>query len=443
MMQDAIGSQGISDAQLKKVSPQLKKAHKAVHALLDSGEQGFITNLFDKKEEKRILQLAKTIQTQFTQVLIIGIGGSDLGARALQSFFPKEKGITLFFLGDTTDPVEINRICKQINWEKCAINAISKSGNTVEPLSVFLSIREKLMKKVGKKNHAKHVFITTESSESVFGQLAKENEYAHIVHPKNIGGRWTILSIVGLLSAAITGSDIKQLRKGAQEYYLQAKKQSHNSAMLYAALHYLHLQKGKSLAVLMPYTSQLDLLGSWYRQLFAESLGKEKTRMGKKVHTGLTPLSAHGPKDQHSQVQLYASGPFDKVITFIRIETDSLKTQLPALPQSHPASFLSKVSLHKILQVEQEATALALTKQKRATGTIRLKEVSEYSIGQLICFFELACVYLAELMDVNAFDQPGVEEGKNNMYALLGKPGYENTKKAIVNKQKTQKNYIS
>lgn len=442
MMKEAVGSKGIGEKKLAKLQPRLKAVHSEAHAFMDSGEQGFIQTLFDTSESKLIREQAQLFQKKFKQLLVIGIGGSDLGARALQSLFAKKTTkLEVFFLGDTTDPIEIERVCKQIDWKHCAVNPVSKSGNTVEPLSVFFYVQQQLIKAVGKKNHAKHVFVTTEDKQSIFHQLVQKHGYTLIPHPFSIGGRWTVLSVVGLVSAEASGIATSQLRKGARDYYLSASKKTMNPSLIYAALHYLGIQQNQSLAVLMPYAADLEEFGGWYRQLFAESLGKEKNRKGKKVYTGLTPLAANGPKDQHSQVQLYNSGPFDKLITFIRVQQDQAKLSIPAVAKEE-ASFLSQKSFHEILGIEQEATALALANHKRPSGTILLPDMSEYTIGQLFCFFELACVYLAELLDINAFDQPGVEEGKNNMYALLGKPGYAEFKKKMQAQKKAIRKYI-
>jgi len=445
MLKGAIGSKGLSEDKLKKIQPHLRDVHKTSHILLDTGEQGFIQTLFDQKETKLILDHANKIKKKFKQMLVIGIGGSDLGARALQSIFQdKTKGVEILFLGDTTDPLEIKRICSRINWSQCAINPVSKSGNTVEPLSTFLYVRQQLIKHVGKKYHAKHVFVTTQDQDSALKKLVDKNGYTLIPHPKNIGGRWTAMTLVGLLSAAVSGIDIKALRNGAKDYYAKAAKKSMNGAMVYASLHYLGIKQEQSLAVLMPYASHLEEFGGWYRQLFAESLGKAKNRKGKKVYTGVTPIAANGPKDQHSQVQLYSSGPFDKLITFIHIEEDKANLSVPRLKNTdNLPSFLSEIKFQDILQYEQEATALALASHKRASGVIRLSDSSEYVIGQLFCFFELACVYLAEILDINAFDQPGVEEGKNNMYALLGKPGYEKNKQKMKKQKASYKKQIA
>lgn len=422
MFQKIVGQHGISPAKLKSIQVKRLRAHKSVVKLLDSGEQGFIKTLSDSKELALINKWSGVLKKNFSQILLIGIGGSDLGARALNQAFSSSNKKQVFFLGDTADPVEIEKVFAQIDWGKCAIIPVSKSGNTVETISVFLFARNKLVKVVGKTKHAKHVFVLTENKPSVFLNIANQQGYNIIPHPLNIGGRWTVLSIVGLLSAAFVGVDIKALRKGARDFYNQAMKFANNPAMKYAALHYLGAKQGQSLAVLMPYSSRLEAFGAWYRQLFAESLGKAKNRKGKSGNIGLTPIVAIGPKDQHSQVQLYNEGPFDKLVTFIRVENSNLLSKVPKhWPGEDDIAYLDNWPYQDMLNIEQESTAKALKNHKRPSGTISIPEISEYSVGQLFVFFELACIYLAELFDINAFDQPGVEQGKEWMRKKLNK----------------------
>ena len=228
MLKGAVGSKGISEAKLKKLAKKTTAAHHASHKLLDSGEQGFVKTLFSKKDEA---QLTKSVQKlkerKFKQLLVIGIGGSDLGARALQSIFREKvgkQGMEVLFLGDTPDPQEIKRVCKLIDWKHCAINPVSKSGNTVEPLSVFFYARKLLIKSVGKEQHARHIFVTTQDQPSLFRNLVNQHGYTLIPHPQTIGGRWTVLSLVGLVSAAASGIDIHALKTGAKSFYNKAKK---------------------------------------------------------------------------------------------------------------------------------------------------------------------------------------------------------------------------
>lgn len=416
MHRKAVGNHGISSTKVNVNKARQMKAHQAAITLLDSGEQGFIKTLFNSKDLALINKWSEYLSKSFSQILLIGIGGSDLGARALNQIFPSSSKKQVFFLGDTADPIEINRVCSAIDWKKCAVIPVSKSGSTVETITVFLYARDLLIKAVGKEKHKKHIYMLTEDNPSVLHNIAIRQEYTLIPHPQNIGGRWTVLSIVALLSSAFTGANVKELRKGARDFYNMAKLSKNNPAMKYAMLHYLGCKQGQSLAVLMPYSSRLESFGAWYRQLFAESLGKAKNRKGKIVNTGVTPIVAVGPKDQHSQVQLYNDGPYDKLITFIRVESTVSNEMVPKHWKGEESiAYLDSWSYHDLLNIEQESTAQALKVHKRPSGTISIPELSEYYVGQLFILFELACVYLAELFDINAFDQPGVEEGKQWM----------------------------
>lgn len=413
MFKKSVGPQGIDRKKLDALRSKTKKAHQKSHKKIESDEHSFISALYDQKMSRDISSYAAKIKKNYKQLLLIGIGGSDLGARALREIFhDKSDSLELFFLGDTTDPREIERVCSKIDFKKCAVNVVSKSGNTVEVLSVFLYIRERLVKALGKNKHASAIYAITEDNSGALKKLVDLNGYHFIEHPANIGGRWSVLSIVGLLSAAAAGISHSQLRKGGRELYEAYKRSVNNPAMTYAALHYMAMKNGQSNAVLMPYSAVLEKFGHWYRQLFGESLGKK--------NKGLTPIVCLGPKDQHSQMQLYNEGPFDKVVTFLKIEKDNLGFTVPKSWRGEEAvKYLEGWRLHEILNVEQDATARALAHHGRPNGTIAVPELNEYYTGQLFMFFELACIYLAELMRVNAFNQPGVEEGKKIMSRKL------------------------
>lgn len=444
MLRSAVGRGGVSEAKFKKTLLRLKKKHRQIHAFLKDGEQGFLQDVFNTYEEREIIRYGSKIRRGFSQLLVIGIGGSDLGARALQEIFQdSKKGVEILFLGDTPDPTELKRVFSKVQWKKCAVMPISKSGNTVEPLSTFLLARDRLVKAVGKAKHQKHVFVLTEDKPSLFHDLAIEQEYELIEHPHTIGGRWTVLSRVALISAVASGIDIKGLRKGARDFALACQKSYRNPSLVYSALHLAGREQGLDQAVLMPYSSNLEKFGAWYRQLFGESLGKAKNNKKKRVYAGITPIVSVGPKDQHSQIQLYNEGPFDKLITFVKVLSSSQQIRLPKHWKGEKdLAYLNGKDTHRILNIELEATASALKKHHRANGAILLADLSPHSIGQLFIFFELACVYLAEGLDINAFDQPGVEEGKVSMYVLLGKKGYENERKALLKDLSTARKII-
>lgn len=426
MLKKHVGSSGVDEKDVIKLASKTKLVHSRTHKMLKTGKgSAFVRELSNNASVYSIKKQAEFVRKHFESLIVIGIGGSDLGARVLQQAFKRSgNGVDVYFLGDTTDPSEIEKILSEVNLKRTAINIVSKSGNTVEPLATFLYVRKKLITEVGKKEHAEHIFVTTDPSESILNKMVELHGYHWLHHPHDIGGRWAVLTVVGLFSAACSGIDIRELVKGAKDYYERSKAKPRNASMIYAALHHLAFKQGKNISVLMPYSSQLSTLGDWYSQLWAESLGKE----GK----GMTPVSALGPKDQHSQVQLYNQGPDDKIITFIKVNKIDHKAVVPKhLEGEEEIKFLDGKKLDDILNIEQQATSLALKKHKRPNATITIDEVSENQVGQLLMFFMLACVYSAEFENINAFDQPGVEEGKVNMYAMLGKKGYAKQKEKL------------
>jgi len=236
---------------------------------------------------------------------------------------------------------------------------------------------------------------------------------------------------VGLLPAAFCGIDIKGLLVGAAQMDEACKNEDiyKNPAHMYALLQYIGMEKGKNICVMMPYADSLRLISDWYAQLWAESLGKQYDLDGKVVNVGQTPVKALGVTDQHSQVQLYAEGPFDKIIVFLGVEEYRETITIPKTYSDMPSlGFLGGVTHNDLIKVEQAATEYAITKSGRMNMTLTLPRVTAQTLGQLLYFFEVATAYAGELLNIDAFDQPGVEEGKNATYAMFGRPGYEDKK---------------
>ena len=266
-----------------------------------------------------------------------------------------------------------------------------------------------------------------------------------LVIPDGVGGRFSELCPVGLLPAAVCGIDIEGLLAGAL-YMDELCKESDpmkNPAMMGAMLQVLAMRAGCNISVMMPYADSLKLMADWYAQLWAESLGKRVGKDGSNVYAGQTPVKALGVTDQHSQVQLYTEGPFDKVITFLGVDQYRTTYRIPGGCEDIPAvSFLGGHTLNELIKAEQQATEYAVFKAGRPSRTITLPEVNEFTIGQLIAFFEWETAFAGELLGINTFDQPGVEEGKNATYALLGRPGYEEKKQELDNAPEKAKKYM-
>ena len=385
---------GISKTELRKLQPKLKFAQKKIKHLQISGEQGFFDLPFDTVNLKKIEKLAKEVQKKFSRLIVIGIGGSDLGARAIWQACPGNK-MELRFLSNP-DPDTVSEVLNLTaeEWKKTALNIVSKSGSTLETMSNFLVARDRLIKVIGKDSHKAHIYITTDPG-SKLESWGLEQGYKVLEHPKNVGGRFSVLSIVGLFPVACGGVRISEILAGAREV-------SESEAAKFAVLNFLAYQKGKKIQVLMPYADRLLNFSFWYRQLWAESLGKDGI--------GPTPLTTSGAVDQHSQIQLFNDGPNDKSITFIKVEKFFHKLKVP---KGFPGlEFAAEKDFAEILHAELLGTAEVLTKKKRLNNIITVPNLSPKSIGALLQFFILATAYSGELYGVNTYNQPGVEEGK-------------------------------
>lgn len=414
------GVVGISAKELNSYSADLKSANKifATYAskpaflrILKQDAEIPSTGLGTGAETKRV---AKYIRAHFKSLIVIGIGGSDLGARAaLQALENSTDNFPIYFCGDTTDPAPLNKILKTVNLKTAAINVVSKSGETIETLSALLIIKEHLKKLVGKK-YASHIFATTSPVLGLLKTMAEIEGYTIIPHMP-VGGRFSVLSSVAFLPMACAGIDIVKMLQGGIEMSKVINNNNilGNAPFAFAAVnHHANTRRKQNILIMMPYSYSLREFAKWFRQLWAESLGKKGL--------GQTPVAALGPTDQHSQLQLYQEGPMDKIITFIKLE----KWESLEIPNNVPAdvAYLAGKNLGHIVDEELKSTAMALASHKRPSNVITLPGLNEYSLGQLFMFFELAAAYSAELYGIDAYDQPGVELSKKYLHDALGKP---------------------
>ncbi|MFZ2070109.1 MAG: glucose-6-phosphate isomerase [Halobacteriota archaeon] len=409
----------------------------------EEGRLQFMDLPYHEKVADGIISLANEKAFKYENFLVIGIGGSTWGSIALHTalshpyynLLPKEKrgGRPRFFALDNCDPDETAGLIDVLDPEKTLINIVSKSGATPEPAANFMICYEMIKKSVGS-DYAEHFIITTDEGDGAgdgagaLRKVAKEENFLCLDIPKRVGGRFSVFSPVGLFPAAVLGIDVKNLLSGAR-YMAELCNQSdmwQNPAYLFAVLEYLLLTLKKyNISVLMPYSRKLRHIVNWYVQLWAESLGKEKSRDGELINAGSTPLKAVGAADQHSLLQLFNEGPFDKNITFIKIEQYEYGVAIPLLFSGYnELKYLGGHSLAELIKTEQIATQLALTNYKRPNKTIILPEINAFTIGELMYFYEVVTTVMGELLNVNAFNQPGVEEGKNFTYALMGREGF-------------------
>jgi glucose-6-phosphate isomerase len=316
------------------------------------------------------------------------------------------------------------------------VNVISKSGGTGETMAQYLVVRAWLQEALGDAAF-RHLVFTTDPERGALRELAAREGIATLDVPPGVGGRYSVLSPVGLLPAALVGIDIAALLEGARHAIQRAESRDllENPAALYAALHWAaDTDLGARIHVLMPYTDRLRDFAEWYRQLWAESLGKRVDREGRAVHVGPTPVAAVGATDQHSQVQLFMEGPFDKVITFIRLERFEEEIAIPAPSGQAPGpaaelppdmAYLPGHSLGELLNAEYHATSTALAEMGRMSCTLHLAGLTPQTVGEAIMFFQLATGYAGAWYGIDPFDQPGVELGKRLTYAAMGRPGYQ------------------
>jgi len=439
MMQEYVGEKGINEASLQERSELYANAAEAMLTKRDKMKwrelphnQGEIV--------KEILAVAEDVRANFENFVVLGIGGSALGPTAVQQSLshlryndlPAEKrnGPKLY-VEDNVDPERMASLLDVIDVEKSCFNVISKSGSTSETMAQLLFITELLREKLGE-NWSKNVIATTDAQKGNLVRIARENGLRCFIVPDGVGGRFSELCPVGLIAAAVCGIDIEELLAGAayMDELLSEKDIWKNPAYMSAALECLGAEMGANISVFMPYADSLRYISDWFAQLWGESLGKIRKSDG--VRTGMTPVKALGVTDQHSQVQLYTEGPYDKIVTFLGVDRFRCVVEIPHAFDSVPdVAFLSGHSFNELILSEQKATAYALTKSGHMNKTITLPEVNAFTVGQLLYMLEVQTAFAGELLGIDAFDQPGVEEGKNATYALLGKKGYDEKRKEL------------
>ncbi len=425
------------ELEIKAHADTLEKARKSLLERLDDPNAmlGWINLPNETHLLASVETLASELETQeiFTDLVVLGIGGSSLGGQTVVSALqhparhlqPAGKGMRVHFV-DNVDGDVISGLIEALDAKTTLINVISKSGTTTETMAAYLVFKDWLEHNLGSRAH-KHIIATTDPLRGVLRPLATSRGYRTLDVPQSVGGRYSVFSPVGLLPIRLAGIDITRLLQGARKANDDLNTAiEKNAALLFALANTLSAAAGRKNIVFMPYSTRLRFLADWFAQLWAESLGKQKTRAGDVVHAGTTPIKAVGTTDQHSQVQLYMEGPDDKLFTFIAIEQASSELIIPnAEPAEPDMNYLGGQSMQRLLNAELEATANALARQGRGSLTFRLERLDEIQLGWLMQTLMLATAITGELWQINAFDQPGVELGKQLTYALMGRPGFE------------------
>ncbi len=385
---------------------------------------------YDKEEFDRIKKAAAKIQSDSEVLLVIGIGGSYLGARAAIEFLrhsfyntvSKEIRNTpeIYFVGNSISSTYIKHLMDVIGERDFSVNMISKSGTTTEPAIAFRVFKKMLEKKYGKEEAAKRIYATTDKARGSLKNLANEEGYESFVVPDDVGGRFSVLTAVGLLPIAVSGADIDKLMEGAQagrKAALEAPFEE-NDAVKYAALRNILLRKGKGIEILANYEPCVHYVSEWWKQLYGESEGKDQK--------GIFPASVDLTTDLHSMGQFIQDGSRNMFETVINVETSREEIILEEEPVDLDGlNYLAGKSVDFVNKSAMNGTILAHTDGQVPNFMVTVPEVNEFYLGELFYFFEFACGVSGYLLGVNPFNQPGVESYKKNMFALLGKPGYE------------------
>ena len=385
---------------------------------------------YDKKEFEKIEKAAKKIQSDSDVLIVIGIGGSYLGARAViesltNTFYNMQSKETrktpqILYVGNNLSPNYINDVIDYIADKDISINVISKSGTTTEPAIAFRIFREIMENKYSLKEAKKRIYVTTDARKGALKEMAKNEKYTTFVIPNDIGGRYSVLTAVGLLPIATAGIDIDSLMEGArlaQDRY-NDENLKYNECYQYAVLRNLLYQKEKTTEILVTYEPKMHYFIEWWKQLFAESEGKEQK--------GIFPTGAEFTTDLHSIGQYIQEGRRNLFETVINIENSNTDIQLKLEEDDlDNLNYLEGKTLSYVNKKAMEGTIKAHTDGDVPNIIINIDKLDANSMGQLIYFFELACAMSGEILGINPFNQPGVEKYKTNMFKLLGKPGYE------------------
>lgn len=421
----------VSANDLSAIEPEIRRAHETLAGKTGEGNDflGWVdlpVN-YDKEEFSRIKAAAKKIQNSCDVFIVIGIGGSYLGARAAIEFCKSAKYNALkkstpdiYFSGNDISASNMSELLSICEGRDICINVISKSGTTTEPAIAFRIFRELLEKKYGKEEAKNRIFVTTDKCRGKLKELSDNEGYETFVVPDDVGGRYSVLTPVGLLPIAVAGIDIDDMMRGAadaREKYTSVKL-SENDCYKYAALRNILYRKGKAVEIFVSYESSLGMTAEWWKQLYGESEGKN--------NRGIFPASVSFTTDLHSMGQFIQEGSRVMFETVIDLQNSNDTAVIPYdEANSDGLNFIAGKDMHYVSRTAFKGTVIAHTDGGTPNIVLELSKRGAYEFGYLVYFFELACAISGYTLGVNPFNQPGVEEYKKNMFALLGKPGYE------------------
>lgn len=434
MMAAAVAG-ALSDADWDAMHERFGAVHASLARKRRDGILGFLELPADRALLAQSVEFARNAGW-VRDVLLLGIGGSALGPVALRTALrapdwnelddPGRGGAPRFHVLENIDPATIAALLDRLDLGGTLVIVTSKSGGTAETMSQYLVVRERLLASLGRDALTRHLVFVTDPAKGALRPIARAEGIPALDIPPSVGGRFSVLSPVGMLPAALLGIDIQALLEGAGEMARRCDtaELGANPAGIFAALQYLaHTTGARPMHVLMPYSDALRDFAAWFVQLWAESLGK---RRPDGTHVGPTPIASLGATDQHSQVQLFMEGPADKTVTFIAVREHPRDVRIPELHADVPElAYLGGHSLAELIDIEQRATAGALAQRGRPNMTLTMDRVDAAHVGALVMLLEYATAFAGELYEIDAFNQPGVELGKQFAYAMMGRPGSE------------------
>jgi len=429
---------GINPGAWKGAGRQFGAAKRGLESLRASGTVGFVDLPSDEALLDQVERFASGARGKHEDVVILGIGGSALGPIALRTALrpsgwnmldeKSRSGYPRLHVLDNVDPETIDALLGNLRLERTLFIVTSKSGGTAETMAQFLIVHDRLTR--ASLDVTKQMVFITDPKQGALRPLAEGLSVPALDIPASVGGRFSVLTPVGTLPAALIGIDVRSLLSGAAAMAkrCESPELATNPAGVYAMLQWLaDTSLAKKIVVFMPYSDPLRDFAAWFVQLWAESLGKQRPDGS---HVGSTPLAALGATDQHAQVQLFMEGPADKTVTFVAVDNRGTDVTIPnAFADVKELGYLGGHSLGELIDIEQRATAGALAKRGRPNMTIHLERVDAAHVGELMMMLEIATAYAGQLYGIDAFNQPGVELGKQFAYALLGRPGADQAKK--------------
>ena len=432
MMAEAIGQAGVGEDEVDTLAARAAESAHALQAKRAAGELPFYDLPYQKDALATTKALAAEVRAECDTLVVLGIGGSALGTKTLLSALEPTRRV---IVADNVDPWTFGALLDGLDLNRTTFNVISKSGETAETMAQFLIVRDLLLRQLGAVDYAKHLIITTDSDAGALRQIVHDEGFRALDVPAGVGGRFSVLTAVGLFPAAVAGLRIDDLLAGAawMDTRCHDAKLRQNPAHLLGTLLYLaDTRHRQNIVVMMPYSDRLRDFAAWFAQLWAESLGKAETVDGAPAHVGQTPLTAIGATDQHSLLQLFAEGPVDKVVVMLRVEDHGRELPIPAAyADLDSLGYLGGAGLGQLLSREQSATELALVQHERPVITLSLPQLNPFTLGQLFYLFEVAVVFAGALYRVNPLDQPGVQASKRLTYGQMGRSGFADERGAV------------